>query len=119
MFGHTNGNQNWLLGIVDNSNHDDFRIDFAATRDTDSIKAFISKHVKKGNNICTDGWSGYNYLDQFNSGYHRFRHNHGGGDFGFGLESTSHIESIWANLKHSIMKTYNIIPSINSIKFYF
>jgi len=47
MFGHTNGNKNWLLGIVDNSNHDDFRIDFAETRDTDSIKAFISKHEKK------------------------------------------------------------------------
>jgi hypothetical protein len=51
MFGNANGNQFWLLGIVDNSNHDDFRIDFAETRDTDSIKAFISKHVKKGNNI--------------------------------------------------------------------
>jgi len=94
MFGHVNGNQYWLLGIVDNSNHDDFRIDFEETRDTDSIKAFISKHVKIGKNICTDGWTGYNYLDQFNSGYNRFRHNLGGGDFGFGVESTSHIESI-------------------------
>ena len=33
------------------------------------------------------------------------------GDFGYGLESTSHIKSVWANLKFLIKRMYSMIPS--------
>lgn len=40
-------------------------------------------------------------------------HNHGNGDFGYGLDSTSHTESLWANIKSLIKSIYNVIPSEN------
>ena len=42
---------------------------------------------------------------------------HGGGDFGIGLHSTSHIESVWANLKKIITSLYGIMPKKNFILF--
>ena len=45
--------------------------------------------IPVGNNIVTDGWAGYDWMDQAESGYRRYRHIHS-----HGLESTSHIESI-------------------------
>ena len=63
----------------------------------------------------TDGWLGYSFLED--EGNIRDEHNHEGGDFGFGISSTSHIESLWHNLKDSITKIYNMIPSRNFISF--
>ena len=57
-----------------------------------------------------DGWAGYSFLDNPNSGYTRIPHIHGGGDFGFGLESTSHIESIWSQIKSKIKESYHLYP---------
>jgi len=57
---------------------------------------FFSKYpsyLEPGNTIITDGWSGYNFLDEM-AEYTHDKHIHGGGDFGFGLNSTSHIEII-------------------------
>lgn len=96
MFGHEAGTQFWVLGII-NTQTKEFRIEPVQVRDTPMIKSFISRHTKRGNNITTEGWSTYEYLDSPNSGYQHFIHNHGGGDFGFGIESTSHIESLWAH----------------------
>ena len=83
----------WLLGIIDNETKN-FRISPTIERDTSNLKAFITKHVERGNHIVTDGWNGYDFLDAPNSGYLRSRHIHGGGVFGYGRDSTSHIESI-------------------------
>lgn len=113
LFGHIEGKQLWLLGIINN----DFRIEPTYKRNIEDLKKFISKQVAKGNNICTDGWQEYDYLDDPQSGYHRYRHNHGGGDFGFGIQSTSHIESLWAHLKDKIKNTYHVIPGKNILKF--
>ena len=44
-------------------------------------------------------------------------HNHGHGDFGRGLESTSNIEQLWAHLKGIIKNIYNIIPHKQFILF--
>ena len=49
------------------------------------------------------------------SGYIHSKHTHNGGDFGQGYDSTSHIESIWNQLKNYIKSIYNIIPSDNFI----
>ena len=116
MFGHEFDEPVWILGIINNTNKD-FRLEIANSRDTNTIKAFISRHVKKGNKICTDGWPSYDYLDEPDSDYIRYKHNHGQGDFGYGLESTSHIEGLWANLQAIIKNTYRVMPHGNLLKF--
>ena len=63
------------------------------------MKKFITAYVPAGSNIVTDQWEGYNFLDYNNLGYTYFTHNHGGGDFSMGIESTSYIESLWSILK--------------------
>ena len=40
-------------------------------------------------------------------------HVYGGGDFGFGINSTSHIESILSQLKSILKNIYYIIPHNN------
>ena len=81
MFGHEFGEPVWILGIINNTNKD-FRLEIANSRDTNTIKAFISWHVKKGNKICTDGWPSYDYLNEPDSGYIRYKHNHDRGTSG-------------------------------------
>ena len=63
-----------------------------------------------GNEIVTDGALFYNWLDNPQNGYEHSVHNHGHGDFGAGVDSTSHIEQLWHNLKHIIISIYYIIP---------
>lgn len=58
---------------------------------------FIKTFIEKGNTIISDGWVDYQNLE--NEGYHHDVHILGGGDFGFGLNSTSTIESLWNALK--------------------
>lgn len=83
--------------MIDNIEKD-FLIEAVFNRDQNTIKQFISMYVISGNNICSDGWTAYNYLDNPLSGYYHYRHVHGGGDFGIGVHSTSHIETIWHKL---------------------
>ena len=60
--------------------------------------------------------SGYSFLSQLD-GYDWDVHNHGAGDFGFGISSTSHVEALWHQIKSKIKKMYNSIPSINFLLF--
>ena len=60
---------------------------------------------------------GYLFLNDVNLGYQHLSHNHGGGDFGYGNQSKSHIESILGILKAKIKSVYNIIPSKNLLHF--
>lgn len=75
--------------------------DFIVSRDRNSeaIITFIAKLIPNGNKQVTDGWHGYDWVDRPNSGYTRYVHIHGHYDLGYFPESTSHIESIWAQLK--------------------
>ena len=52
-----------------------FRIESTYTTTTEDLKKFISKHIAKGNNICTDWLKGYDCLDTPQSGYQRYRQN--------------------------------------------
>ena len=61
----------------------------------------------------TDECRSYNYFSNNASGYHHIVHNHGHGQFGFGDESTSHIENLWSVFKQKMKKIYNIRPSQN------
>ena len=42
---------------------------------------------------------------------------HGHNDFGFGNESTSHIESVWPDLKRLLSRIYVSVKSYNFIHF--
>lgn len=106
----------WLLGIIDNETKE-FRLTPTITRDQDTLKNFIDKNVQKGNHIIIDGWHDYDFMDLPNSGYLRSKHIHGGGDFGYGRDSTSHIESIWAQIKAKLKETYHSIPSKSFLSF--
>ena len=50
-------------------------------------------------------------------GYNRDVHVLCGGDFGFVINSTSHIDSIWSQLKSILKKIYYIIPHNNFIMY--
>ena len=111
-----NGQQLWLIGFTDNVSKD-FHIVATKNRDAVTLETFIRRMIPVGNNIVTDGWPGYDWMDQANSGYRRFPHIHGQNDFGHGVESTSHIESIWGQLKDVISSIYKSIPCINFLYF--
>ena len=76
------------------------------------MKEFITTHIESRNKIITDGWSGYSFIDDL-QGYIREVHIHEASDFGYGVNSTSHIESIWSQLKSVIKNIYYIIPHQN------
>ena len=116
LFGHRNNKQIWILGAINNRTKD-FRLEAVLSRDSETLKDFITTYVPRGSNIVTDSWMGYHFLDYPNSGYIHYSHNHGAGAFGIGMQSTAHIESIWGILKHKIKSTYNVIPSKNIIHF--
>ena len=48
-----------------------------------------------------------------NSHYLHIMHSHGNRELGYDDISTSHIESLWASLKHLIKKIYNMISNVN------
>ena len=60
---------------------------------------------------------GYVFLSENDLGYTRIRHANGTYDFGFRRESTSHIESIWAQIQTKLKEVYHSIPRRNFMKF--
>ena len=50
-------------------------------------------------------------MNNNNSGYIHLSYNNGAGNWGIGVHSTSHIESMWACLKNYIKNIYYSIPS--------
>lgn len=65
----------------------------------------------------TDNAACYNFLNNIDGGYKHSINTHGHGDFGEGLDSTSHIEQLWNHLKYLIKEIYNVIPSNNFVLF--
>ena len=116
LFAHSHNKHVWILGIIDNTSKD-FRLDGTFNRDTNSLKNFITKYVKTGNTIISDSWRAYNFIGQNDSGYIHIQHNHNQRAFGQGIISTSHIESIWSNIKSKIKSVYNVFPGKNIMKF--
>ena len=41
----------------------DFRVVCSYNRSTNILKNFIEKDIPKGNNIITDGWNSYSFLN--------------------------------------------------------
>lgn len=109
------GTQIWVIGIINNLTKD-FRLEATKSRDAETLEKFLINYIQPGNTIICDGWSGYQFIDGLN-GFTRITHNHGAGDFGYGLASTSHIEGLWSILKSKIKDSYHIIPSKKFISF--
>ena len=110
------------MGIIDNITKN-FRPSPTIDRNTESLKEFEAKIVDKGNHIVIDWWIRYDFLEVPNSEYIRTKHIRGGGDFGYGRESISHIEFILTQLEtkfleiyHSVLSQY-FLPFIREIEF--
>ena len=117
LFCHTQNNEKiWLIGLV-NTRNKQFRIEAVKRRDSDILQKIIKQHVGTGNNIVTDGWGAYGWMNAHNSGYNRIIHIHGHHDFGYGEESTSHVESVWGDLKQKLSSFYVAVKPDNFIYF--
>ena len=92
-------------------------IDVMSIRNSTNLEIFVKNHVESGTTIVADGWAGYSFLESDNSVWPHEIYNHGAGNFGLGLHSTSHIEVTWSHLKSQITNIYNIIPKTNYIYF--
>ena len=90
-----------------------FRIVVSKSRETDVVKSFYYRYIRKCNHIVTDGFNSYNFWNNINSGYDHIIHIHWRNDFEHGLESTSHFEGLWHNLKILIISIYKICPNKN------
>ena len=106
-----NNNQIWVIGDVDNISKD-FRVDISFKRNESILKEFIITHIESVNKIITYGWTGYSFIVHL-EGYTREVHINGASNFGYGINSTSNIESIWSQLKSVIKSIYYIIPHQN------
>ena len=101
-----------LIGIINNRSRE-IRREIVDNRTTETMKNIINRYIPKGNIIVTDDFASYRWLDDPSSGYAHSVHNHGHGNFGSGLDSTSHIEALWSNLKSLIKTVYTVIPKEN------
>ncbi len=55
MLTHISGQKIWVVGAKNNTTGK-IRIDIFKIRNTENLKTFIFNHIKKNNNIITDGW---------------------------------------------------------------
>ena len=117
LFCHTNMNEQiWLIGLI-NTRNKNFRLEAVTRRDGDILQRIIRQHIGTGNNVVTDGWGAYNWMNSVNSGFNRIIHIHGQHDFGYGEQSTSHIESVWSDLKQKLSAFYVAVREENFILF--
>ena len=96
--------QCWVLGIFDRSTKFTHPIVVSNNREGAVLLPLIIDHVFTNDNaeedgedlrtrVYTDGWRGYNQLEQ--NGYNHIVINHQRG-FGQGINTTNHIESYWS-----------------------
>ena len=74
----------WVVGAKNNKTGN-IRIDVFKTTTSEDMKMLIFNNIKDHNNIITNGWLSYRFLDDINSQYRHEIHVHGpNGNFGFG-----------------------------------
>ena len=101
----------WIIGGIETKERR-IRLHISKERNMQVIENFVNQNFLEGTHFTHDGWSGYSFLNN-NINYTHETHLHGGGEFGHGLHSTSHIEGVWGNLKKLIVGMYSIIPMNN------
>ena len=100
------------MGLINNKTRQ-IRLEIVENRNSNTIKNIIINYIPKGNIIITDGAFCYQWLNDPSNDYVHSVHSHGHGDFCYGLDSTSHIESFWPNLKSIIKSIYTVISCEN------
>ena len=101
LFVHINNRQIWVVGLINNYSRE-IRLEIVENRSAETMKKIITTLIPKGNRIITDAAACYNWLNDPDSGYEHSVHNHGHGNFSKGMDSTSHIEQLWRNIKQNI-----------------
>lgn len=101
----------WILGIIEVRSRE-LRMLILRDRSSPVIIPLILENVHLNTTIITDGWPSYISLEE--NGFNHEEHIHGQNDWGFGEESTSHIESSWSYVKRWFISAYNTFPDLNS-----
>ena len=99
----------WVLGAI-NTSLKKLRLEITFDRGMETIKRFLYTRIKYGIRIVHDILAGYNWLEN-DINYENSPHCHDHGNFGYGLDSTSHIESFWSNFQLKIKQLYYQIPN--------
>jgi hypothetical protein len=68
LFTHNGGTSQWVIGLI-NTQSNVIRLEIVNSRDAQTLKTILEKHVLKGNIIISDLWGGYNFLNNPYSGY--------------------------------------------------
>jgi len=86
----------WVIGMID-TNTQEIRVSVIDNRNKESLNKEIVNNVKSGTKIITDAFDGYNDLNDL--GYVHEILNKSEEGLGKGEKVTSHIESVWYQLK--------------------
>ena len=109
LIGHNkNGEQIWLIGGIE-TKEKRMRLMLSKVRNAVTLEKFVNENFYEGTHFTHDGWNGYIFLDN-NISFTHEEHLHGGGDFGYGSYSTSHIEGLWNYIKKIFIRIYYIMP---------
>ena len=91
------GNQIWFVGAYESDTFN-IRLDVINEQNAINLKKFTLNHIEPGTSITHDGWSWYSFLNDDDSVWDHEIHNHGHGDFGYGLHSTNIVQEIKNNM---------------------
>ena len=93
------------------------RLSLSKIRTSQALSEFVYSNFSEGTHFVHDSWPGYNFLNN-NLNYTHEIHVHGGGDFGNGLHSSSHIENYWAQFKKLLTRIYGMNPKKNYVLYF-
>ncbi len=96
LFTHSNGQQMWVFGLYCR-NKQEARCFSVVDRSSEVLISIINDHVPIGSHIYTDGWASYIQLPRLGFTHTIVNHREG---FGYGDNTTNHIESLWSELKN-------------------
>ena len=108
--------QIWIIGGIETKTRK-VRLILAKDRTRNTIESFVNNNFQEGTHFIHDDWPSYNFLDN-NMNFTHEIHRLGGGDFGFGRHSTSHIENYWSQYKKLLTRIYGMVPKKNYTLFF-
>lgn len=51
----------WVEGLISTTDRSKFRCNISTNRNSDYLRSFIPKYIRRGNVIISDRWAGYNF----------------------------------------------------------
>ena len=85
------GEQLWVLGGIE-IKYLKYRLEITKKRNAATLEKFVNEKFYEGMHFTHDVWAVYSFLNN-NINYTHESHHHGVGNFGFGFNSTAHIEN--------------------------